>query len=116
MDGISGTASIGASTEYYNGTKLQYNAAGKIDEKNLSEGQIRELKRSGKIECEACKNRKYQDGSDDATVSFQTPSNISPAESAGKSSSFYYKGKLSVSYDGTTLRIKGKVRKLKTER
>ena len=36
-------------------------------------------------------------------------------ESTNKSTSFYYKGKLSVSYDGTTLRIKGKVRKLKTE-
>ncbi|MEE3313487.1 MAG: hypothetical protein VZR56_04935 [Treponema sp.] len=36
-------------------------------------------------------------------------------ESTNKSTSFYYKGKFSVSYDGTTLRIKGKVRKLKTE-
>lgn len=41
---------------------------------------------------------------------------LGPTESAGKSSSFYYKGKLSVSYDGTTLRIKGKLRKVKTER
>ena len=38
-----------------------------------------------------------------------------PGESTNKSTSFYYKGKLSVSYDGTTLRIKGKVRKLKVE-
>lgn len=38
-----------------------------------------------------------------------------PGDSTNKSNSFYYKGKLSVSYDGTTLRIKGKVRKLKVE-
>ena len=29
-------------------------------------------------ECETCANRKYVDGSDDSSVSFQTPTNISP--------------------------------------
>jgi len=29
-------------------------------------------------ECETCSNRKYVDGSDDSSVSFQTPTNISP--------------------------------------
>ena len=29
-------------------------------------------------ECETCANRKYVDGSDDASVSYQTPTNISP--------------------------------------
>lgn len=38
-------------------------------------------KATGKVECEACKNRKYQDGSDE-NVSFKSPSKISP-EAAG---------------------------------
>ena len=33
---------------------------------------------TGKAECETCKNRKYVDESGDATVSFQTPTHISP--------------------------------------
>ena len=33
-------------------------------------------------ECETCKNRKYQDGSDEANVSFKSASHVSP-ESAG---------------------------------
>ena len=31
-------------------------------------------------ECETCKNRKYQDGSNDPGVSFKTPAKISPEE------------------------------------
>jgi hypothetical protein len=33
-------------------------------------------------ECKTCKSRKYQDGSNDPSVSFQTPTNISPGQSA----------------------------------
>jgi len=33
-------------------------------------------------ECKTCKNRKYQDVSNDPSVSFQTPTNISPGQSA----------------------------------
>lgn len=32
-------------------------------------------------ECQTCKNRKYVDGSNDGTVSFQTPTHISPESS-----------------------------------
>lgn len=35
------------------------------------------------VECQTCKNRRYQDGSDEM-VSFKTPGNISPEESYGK--------------------------------
>jgi hypothetical protein len=34
---------------------------------------------SGRIECKTCKNRKYQDVSNDSTVSFQTPTTLAPA-------------------------------------
>ena len=33
-------------------------------------------------ECQTCENRKYQDGSDDMGVSFQTPTNIAPEQVA----------------------------------
>ncbi len=33
-------------------------------------------------ECQTCKKRKYQDGSDDPGVSYQTPTNIAPEQAA----------------------------------
>lgn len=44
--------------------------------------EIQRLKRSGKIECQTCKERTYQDGSNDPGVSFKAPGHISP-ESSG---------------------------------
>ncbi|RQD72539.1 MAG: hypothetical protein D5S00_00610 [Tindallia sp. MSAO_Bac2] len=35
---------------------------------------------AGKHECETCENRKYKDDSDDPSVSFQTPTAISPEQ------------------------------------
>lgn len=37
---------------------------------------------SEEAECQTCKERKYQDGSDDAGVSFKTPTHISPDQAA----------------------------------
>jgi hypothetical protein len=34
----------------------------------------------GPGECETCKNRKYQDGSNDPSVSFQAPARINPSQ------------------------------------
>jgi len=42
---------------------------------------INQMLRTGKIECETCENRKYQDGSDEM-VSFKSPSHISPQSAA----------------------------------
>ena len=41
------------------------------------------LQKSGKIECETCANRKYQDGSDEM-VSFKFPSHIDPGAAAAR--------------------------------
>lgn len=41
-------------------------------------------RRSSPAECETCKNRKYQDGSDEGNVSFKAPSHISPDSAAAK--------------------------------
>lgn len=39
-------------------------------------------KTSGEAECKICKERKYQDGSDDPGVSFKSPTHIAPDQSA----------------------------------
>lgn len=41
------------------------------------EGEIR----TGKVECQTCSSRQYVDGSNDPSVSFKTPQNISPGNS-----------------------------------
>lgn len=63
---------------------IKYNALGKIDESNLSNAEVKQLKRSGKIECQTCKERRYKDGSDDNGVSYQTPTYIEKNQSANK--------------------------------
>lgn len=47
------------------------------DTRNLSISEKRSLIRSGQLECETCKTRKYQDGSNEM-VSFKSPTHISP--------------------------------------
>lgn len=49
--------------------------------KGDTDTDIREKIRNGEIECPTCKNRKYVDGSDDAGVSFKTPTSISAGQS-----------------------------------
>ncbi|HWR39077.1 MAG TPA: hypothetical protein VN611_06225 [Patescibacteria group bacterium] len=49
--------------------------------------EIRDLKRVGKIECQTCKNRQYQDGSNDPGVSFKAPGHIAPESAAAVVSS-----------------------------
>ena len=44
-------------------------------------------------ECETCESRKYQDGSDDMGVSFQTPTNIKPEQAASPPSSRTWPGR-----------------------
>lgn len=46
--------------------------------------ELRRLKQTGAVECETCKNRKYQDGSNESDVSFKAPGHISPGNSAAK--------------------------------
>ncbi len=41
-------------------------------------------RRFDSFECKTCKNRRYQDGSDDMGVSFQTPTKIDPKAAAAK--------------------------------
>ena len=50
---------------------------------NLSEAEIKGLKKSGIIECMTCAQRKYQDGSDEQ-VSFKSAAHVSPEASAAR--------------------------------
>lgn len=49
---------------------------------NSNSPEIRHLKQTGAIECQTCKQRKYQDVSNDSGVSFKAPGYISPESSA----------------------------------
>ncbi|MCX7709570.1 MAG: hypothetical protein N2484_06935 [Clostridia bacterium] len=62
-----------------NSSNLTNNNVSKSQEYN--DPQIRADKRAGRVECETCKSRKYQDGSDDPGVSFKAPGHIDPSVS-----------------------------------
>ena len=74
-----GAAASGVQTEF--GFPL-----GRADEAEKPSANPDDIKKPGRRsspeDCETCKNRKYQDGSDEANVSFKSASHISP-ESAG---------------------------------
>ena len=52
------------------------------DVQSLSASEKRSLIRSGQLECETCKSRKYQDGSDEM-VSYKSAAHISPEAAGG---------------------------------
>ena len=51
------------------------------EDRGYDKASIKQMARSGKIECETCANRKYKDGSDEM-VSFKSPAHISPQSAA----------------------------------
>lgn len=53
-----------------------------LRDKGYSYMDIKDLKRTGKVRCETCSNRKYTDGSNDPGVSFKTPTKLSPSQAA----------------------------------
>ena len=46
--------------------------------------QVAPGRKSSPAECETCRTRKYQDGSNESDVSFKAPGHISPSASRGK--------------------------------
>ena len=53
--------------------------------RNLGESTEKQPgKKSSPAECETCKNRKYQDGSDEGDVSFKAPAHIDPNAAASR--------------------------------
>lgn len=59
-------------------TKTPYQEAVEQEEK----ANAREKKQQDAQGCQTCENRKYQDGSNDPSVSFKTPTNVDPAAAA----------------------------------
>lgn len=49
-----------------------------------TENTVEQSSKVEATECQTCKNRKYQDGSNDPNVSFKAPGHISPEQSYGK--------------------------------
>ena len=58
-----------------------YGSAGKASPN--PNDQVKAGHRSSPSECQTCKERKYQDGSNESDVSFKAPGHISPQASAG---------------------------------
>ncbi len=83
-----GSSGYGAGSVRPGGEKSDFNIPGQNgsgEESNL--GKVGDdVKKPGRKsspeDCETCKNRKYQDGSDESDVSFQTPQHIDPSAAA----------------------------------
>ncbi len=60
-----------------NGTKAQGAQKGAGDDQKVKKGY-----KSSPAECQTCKERKYQDGSNESDVSFKAPGHIAPEASA----------------------------------
>ena len=73
------------SNNVINGSEKPY-GKGTPPYSNYSNGKLSpeadRKRRFDSFECQTCKNRKYQDGSDDSGVSFQTPTKVDPKAAA----------------------------------
>ena len=97
--GMSGIYGLYGNTQTQKNTSLQGNSA---TEKNVDifglptardkaaaktgsspDDQVKAGRKSSPSECKTCKERKYQDGSNESDVSFKAPGHISPQASAG---------------------------------
>ena len=56
--------------------RIQYLSPGELETEIGKSKSAQEVMAEG--ECQTCKDRKYQDGSDDPGVSFKTPTNVAP--------------------------------------
>jgi hypothetical protein len=62
--------------------QVEYRRAEDADDEGKKRGG-RQRRREGEEESQTCKSRRYQDESDDPSVSFQMPTKLSSAEAAG---------------------------------
>lgn len=83
----SGSASISKNTNASGQPAIQNNnnAVGQTGDaaSGNSDKQVQAGRKSSPSECQTCKERKYQDGSNESDVSFKAPGHISPQASAG---------------------------------
>ena len=76
-DSVPGAAAVQGSAEGNKGDKgnMGEDEGDSTEGFGISSGAVNE---TGKTECKTCAERRYQDGSDDSGVSYQTPTKISP--------------------------------------
>lgn len=60
--------------------RIQYLSPEEVNAEIEKSQSPQEIMKEG--ECQTCKKRKYQDGSDDPGVSFKTPTNVAPEQAA----------------------------------
>ena len=82
IGGAAGGSYYNQGAYYTRGHEVDDQAAGTPLE-NDPDHQKKPGKKSSPAECETCKNRKYQDGSNEMDVSFKSPGHISPGAAAG---------------------------------
>ncbi len=63
-----------------NSIAFNANTKNEVENKTTAGVQKKEVSKTG--ECKTCSERRYQDGSDDAGVSFKTPTRIAPSQVA----------------------------------
>lgn len=70
---------------YTNSITNSVNPSDKMEQKSANPDEVKKPgRRSSPEDCETCANRKYQDGSDECNVSFQSAAHISPESAASK--------------------------------
>ncbi|MDD7643347.1 MAG: hypothetical protein PUK75_12920 [bacterium] len=79
----SGSASITKNTNIAGQPAIQGNSNAVEQTDGNSDKQVKAGRKSSPGECQTCKERKYQDGSNESDVSFKAPGHISPQASAG---------------------------------
>ena len=77
IGGVGGYGSFGYGFEYGFGAQNQDDTTAVDDDSQRKPGY-----KSSPEECQTCKNRKYQDGSDEMDVSFKSPGHIAPENAA----------------------------------
>lgn len=78
---ISRVNNISIAQSYYNILGIENDKVVQDIQKQDESMQIDSMNKTGKIECQTCKNRKYVDVSTDSGVSFKAPGHISPQAS-----------------------------------
>lgn len=81
-NGMAGYGMTGAGTAEAGATGT--GATGAVDAANPDgDNKVHPGRKSSPAECETCRERKYQDGSDEGNVSFKTAQHVSPEAAAG---------------------------------
>lgn len=82
---ITGIGNYGSNAAYGGYGMSGYGAysASRANKSAMPDENVKPGRKSSPSECETCRQRKYQDGSNEGDVSFKAPGHISPQASAG---------------------------------